>query len=317
MSIDLRHMRHFVAVAEVLHFGRAAKALRIAQPPLSQSIRRLEADLGVTLFIRSRRGVQLTDAGAVLLREARATLAQVELATKLVRRVGEAHQEVRVGFVGPALYRFLPDALARFAEAHPDILVRLNEQPSPQQVTGLLAGDIDVAFLSGAFDQIENCEVLVAERAELVAVFPADWPLAARASIRLADLAPLPFILPPAQKFTGGAADILGLFTKSGIAPTITQESTHAHTTLSLVGAGLGYSLITGTASLTRPRNVAFIPIEDFGIAPQWTLSMVWQSAHLTAAARIMTDFMAEYIAAHPENQGFTLPATIGGRPAA
>lgn len=305
MSVDLRHMRHFVAVAEELHFGRAAKRLKIAQPPLSQSIRRLENDLGVVLFARSRRGVALTAAGQIFLREARATLAQANLATKLARRAAETRQEVRLGFIGPALYRFLPDMLVQFTVAHPDISVRLFEQPSPAQMQALTAGDIDVGFLAEESQNDGACETLIVERAPLVAAMPSHWPLAKRASVSLAELAEYPFILPPTQKYTDNPNEMLALFTKAGVLPTITQESTHAQTTISLVAAGLGYSLITATATLTTPRKVAFVPIEEFGGQPQWGIMMAWKPAHLTDASAAFVAFASRYVDKHPEYQTF------------
>ena len=305
LSVDLRHMRHFVAVAEELHFGRAAKRLNIAQPPLSQSIRRLEVDLGVVLFTRSRREVALTPAGHVFLREARSTLQQADIATKLVRRAAEHRAEVRVGFIGPALYRFLPSALAEFTRKFPEILVKLHDHPSPVQVEKLLAGDLDVAFASGTSRRCEDCQVLTVERAPLVAAIPSDWPLAAQTSVQLADLADKPFILPPPFKFDETSAEILSMFFKAGFVPTVTQESTHAHTTVSLVGAGLGYSLITATAVLTAQRGVTFRPIVEFGPSHQWSLTMIWDASHQTDASRCFTDFISAYVADHPENLEF------------
>lgn len=307
VSIDLRHMRHFVAVAEELHFGKAAKRLNIAQPPLSQSIRRLEADLGAQLFDRSRRGITVTPAGQVFLREARMTLAQADLATRLVRRAAEPSKEVKVGFINPALYRFLPGVLASFAESQPGTAVRLYEQPSSEQIDNLVAGHIDIAFASATLPNVDACETLIVEQAPLVAAMPANWALAGRSSVALAELAALPFILPPAQKFSGAANDTLSLFTKAGLLPTVTQESTHAHTTVSLVGAGIGYTLITATAALMAPRNVSFVPIQDIGATQHWGLAMVWQPEHQTQASRQFVAFVSGYVATHPELQSFDL----------
>jgi DNA-binding transcriptional LysR family regulator len=300
--MDLRHMRHFLAVAEELHFGRAARRLNIAQPPLSQSIKRLETDLGVDLFKRSRRGVELTPAGQVFMREARRALVQADLAVKLARREASRISEVRVNFIGPALYRLLPPLLVGFTERAPQTHVRLSERPSPAQVEAIMAGDADIGFVTAAAaaTEIENCETFLMERAPLVAVVPSSWPLARRRSVTLADLSDRPFILPPPTKYGTKPTETLSLFTKAGMMPLVTQESTHANTTLSLVGAGLGFSLITATAALTKAQNVSFVPIAEFGTEPQWGLMMIWRPDHLTSAAKSFVSFAVDYVRATP-----------------
>ena len=289
-------MRHFVAVAEELHFGRAARRLNISQPPLSQSIARLETDLGVALFNRSRRGVELTDAGGILLEEARRTLQHAELARKLVQRTADKAPEVRVSFIGPALYQLLPDLLVRFHEARPEVNVRLFEAASPEQIHGVRAGDYDVAFITAGLPH-PDLESLIVERAPFVAAVPADGPLAKRQTISLLELAEQPFIVPP-RKFAA-QSEALAVFKHIGLAPQVAQESDQTNTTLSLVAAGLGCSLVMATAALTRPHKVRFLAIEDASKA-RWELAMAWQTNSITTLARQFVTFAQHYVRANP-----------------
>ena len=286
-------MRHFVAVAEELHFGRAAKRLNISQPPLSQSIARLEASLGVELFDRSKRGVALTHAGAVLLEEARRTLAQAELARKMVQRAAAAVPELRISFIGPALFQVLPGLLVGYRAAQPSVEVRLFEASSPEQVTGIMTGDYDVGFITAGIPH-PDCESMLVERARFVAAVPANSPLAARASLRLADLAEQPFILPP-RKYAS-QSEALTVFKSAGAAPRVAQEASQTNTTLSLVGAGLGCSMVMATASLARPRNVRFLAIEDASPKARWELAMAWHPEHLSPLSREFIQFTRNYV---------------------
>jgi DNA-binding transcriptional LysR family regulator len=294
--MDLRHMRHFIAVAEELHFGRAAQRLNIAQPPLSQSIQRLELNLGVQLLNRSRRGVEMTEAGRVFLEEARRTLRHAELARKMTQRAAEQIPEVRVSFVGPALYQVLPELLKRFRMVAPDVEVRLFEQPSPDQVIGVEAGDTDVGFCTGATAISDECETLVVERAPFVAAVPADWPLARQDSITLMELAEQPWIQSP-PKYSAAAYESMSMFKSAGVIPKVVQEATQTNTTLSLVGAGLGCAMVTATAALAQPRNVRILPITggDVPIA-QWELVMIWHPKQIGIRAREFVETGCKYV---------------------
>jgi DNA-binding transcriptional LysR family regulator len=235
--MDLRHMHHFVAVAEELHFGRAALRLNMAQPPVSQSIRRLENDLGVQLFNRSRRGVELTEAGQVFLVEARRTLMQAELARKVARRAVSGMSEVRVRFVSAALNNFLPPLIVKFHQAEPAIPLNLVEQISRAQINALLAGDADIAFIIADASHADEFERLVVERSQFVAAVPADWPIAQQNSITLQELAGQPFIRPP-EKHLHSIPEALAIFQSVGRLPNVVQEVTQNSVLISLVAAG-------------------------------------------------------------------------------
>ena len=246
-------MRQFVVLAEELHFGRAAARLNMAQPPLSQAIRRLEVSLGVELFNRTQRSVELTTAGAVFLIEARRTLRQSEVARKMAQNAAIETQEVRISFIGPALYQVLPDILVGFRAAAPEIHARLFEAPTPQQIDGILLGDYHVGFITHGIDHA-GCESRLVERSGFVAAVPGTSVLAGRNSVSLGELAEHPFILPP-RKFAE-QSETMNLFKNAGVVPSVEQEASQTNTTLSLVGAGLGCSLVMATAALQDVRNV-------------------------------------------------------------
>jgi DNA-binding transcriptional LysR family regulator len=298
--MDLRHMRHFVAVAEELHFGRAAQRLNMAQPPLSQSIQRLELDLGVTLLNRSRRAVEVTVAGQVFLVEARRTLLQAELSRKMARRAGEHSVDVRVSFIGPALYRILPELMVSFRESHSDVNIRLFEKTSPEQVPGILAGDFEIGFVTAGAPYIEGCETLLVERADFVAAVPTGNILAGEKSVTLAMLAEQDFISAP-LKFAPHGFDSLAMFKSAGVAPRVTQEAAQTNTTLTLVGAGLGCGIVTGTAALQQSRNVCFLPISDMPRYLRWELMMVWPPDLISKPAAQFVEMAKTQLAAHPE----------------
>lgn len=292
--MDLRQMRQFVTVAEELHFGRAASRLNMAQPPLSQAIRRLEISLGVDLFTRSKRNVELSEAGQVFLVEARRTLLQADVARKMAQSAGADVPEVRISFIGPALYQVLPDLLVRFRAAVVNVHARLFEMPSLQQMDGIMSGDYHIGFITHGFREV-GCESKLIERSGFVAAVPADSPLASRKSISLAELAEQPFIMPP-RKFSE-RSETLNLFKSVGVIPKIEQEASQTSTTLSLVGAGLGCSIVMATAALLNVRNVAFLSIEDELPRVQWELGMAWNPDHLTTEGQLFLDHADHFLA--------------------
>lgn len=300
-------MRHFVAVAEEMHFGRAAQRLGMAQPPLSQSIKRLEMDLGVELFDRSKRSVELSPAGRIFLEEARRTLLQAELARKMAVREAQTTPEVRVSFIGPALYRLLPSLIVGYRAVAPGVAVKLFERASPQQVAGIEAGDFDVGFVAGGAAMTDGFETRLVEQAPYVVAVPADGPFAERTSIRLAELAEQPFISPP--PIYARSSRVLAMFKSLGLAPRIAQEATQTNTTLSLVGAGLGCSVVTATAELAGYRNVRFLGLEDDVEYGPWELLMAWRPVRNAALTSEFVDFVSGFIRDNPRFLDFSLQA--------
>jgi len=296
--MDLRQMRQFVAVAEELHFGRAARRLNMAQPPLSQAIRRLELSLGVDLFNRSKRNVELSEAGQIFLIEAKRTLLQAEVARKMAQSAATETPEVRISFIGPALYQVLPELLIRFRTAAPNVHARLYEITTPMQIEGILAGDYHVGFITHGISHA-GCESQLIERSGFLAVVPGNSPLAERKSISLVELAEQPFILPP-RKFAV-QSETMNLFKTVGVIPRVEQEASQTNTTLSLVSAGLGCSLVMATAALQAIRNVRFLEIEDNLSHARWEMAMAWHPDHLSKHARQFLDVANLYLQENPQ----------------
>jgi len=293
-------MRHFIAVAEELHFGRAARRLNMAQPPVSQSIKRLEAFLGVELFIRAKGGVgvTMTEAGRAFLAEAKRTLMQAELACKTAQRAAAGIADVRICFVGPALYRILPELILKFHEVHPAIDIQLFERASPEQIAGIHAGEFDIGFMIAGTTRTDGMDTFVVQRNHHMAAVPANWPLARKTSVSLRELEGLPFIRPP-KKFLQQSSKLLFSDTAS-FAPRVTQEAAQINTTISLVGAGLGCSIVTGAAAATKPRNVKFLPIRDYPSKERAELIMAWLPDHDNKSASSFVKAAKDYVAANP-----------------
>lgn len=259
--MELRHLRYFVAVAEDLHFGRAARRLGMTQPPLSQQIQALEAEIGVDLFRRSRRHVDLTAAGHAFLREARAILAHAERAAETARRVarGVAGQ-IRVGFVGSATYDdFVPSILRSFRESHPGVELVLTEMTTAQQVDELRRRTLDVGFVRPP----AGGGAIVAEpirRERLYAALPSNHRLAALPVIALSDLSDSPFVMLPQRLSLGLNDQIVSLCREAGFEPLVVQEAAEMHTIVSLVAAGIGVSVVPDSARNLRAKTVAYVP---------------------------------------------------------
>src|SRR5579859_4104472 len=241
MDVELRHMRHFVAVAEELHFGRAAARLGLAQPPLSQSIQRLERGLGVQLFVRSHRKVELTPAGRTFLDEARRTLTQAETAVHLARRAAvDDLTELKVTFVSAALYRLLPAALRNYRAQFPAVEIHLEERATDGQLDGLRDGSVDIGFVHPPLKDAGELDVRMIYRDRLMAAIPSASALASEPAVVLADLADEGFVLFPFRQGPNLHARITSACRRAGFVPRVLQEALQMHTILSLVAAGMG-----------------------------------------------------------------------------
>jgi DNA-binding transcriptional LysR family regulator len=261
-AMELRHLRYFLAVAEELHFGRAAARLHVSQPPLSQQIRHLEAELGVALLARTHRRVRLTEAGRAFAGEARVLLERLGHAAQAAQRIARGETgSLAVGFIASATFGVLPRIYRRFRERHPEVALVLSELSTADQVEALRAGTLHVGMARPPLP----AEGLVAEplgEEPLVAALPTRHPLAARATVPLRALGPEPFVLFPRQPRPGWIDVVLDACRSAGFRPAVVQETLELSTAVALVGAGVGVSLVPASASALRLRGVVYRPLQ-------------------------------------------------------
>lgn len=260
-SVELRQLRYFVAVAEELHFGRAAARLRMAQPPLSQQIARLERKLGTRLFERTSRRVELTEAGRVLLVDARRILAATREAVLATQRAGRGEAgAISVGFTTSAMLLGLPRIIREFRERFPGIHLDLREMSTAQQLAALRGGELDLGLVrQPPADELLRTEPAMSE--PLVVAVAADHRLAAEETVAPADLAEEEFVLFPAEVAPGLHAQVLAICLEAGFAPRVVQESREIYTTVNLVGAGLGVTITPASIQKMGWRGVVFRPL--------------------------------------------------------
>jgi DNA-binding transcriptional LysR family regulator len=242
-EIELRHLRYFVAVAEELHFGRAAQRLHLAQPPLSQQIRKLEEILGHRLFTRTSREVKLTSAGEVFFERARRTLLKVQEDLEEARGVGRGEVGfLKVGLIGSGMLTGVPAMLGEYRRQYPKVNLRLREMFTSGVMQALARGDLDAGIVrDGGPAEGLKIEVLFSE--PFVAVLPINHARAQQEHISAADLRDDPFVFFPRSAGNRAYSRALALFEKHGFQPNIVQEAPHWLTILRLVGAGLGVAI--------------------------------------------------------------------------
>ncbi len=243
--MELRHLRYFVAVAEQLHFRHAAEMVHVAQPALSQQIRQLEEEIGVTLFERSRHNVRLTAAGKAFYENAQAILRQANQAIAEARKVehGEAGT-IRTGFVSTAAISVLPDAMKRLREQVPLAEVELNELAAGEQIDGLYREVLDIGFVHAKLAEEDLLETKTVARDRLIAAVPESSELARHRRIDLRQMASWTAIMPARHSISGFYEHVRLAYQQAGVTPVRTHHTRLLQTGLLLVGAGVGVSIV-------------------------------------------------------------------------
>lgn len=280
--MEFRHLRYFLALAEELHFGRAAQKLSISQPPLSLNIRRFEESIGARLFDRNSKQVRLTAAGHALVPAARALLEQVAQAERQAR---EAQQGVvglvRIGFVGSMLYRGLPKLLQDFQARHPQLRVLAREMNSADQLVELTHGQLDLAFVHATrVPQEVSREVFVAE--PFVCCLPQGHPLAAARRVAVRKLEGEPLVMFSRDASPDYYERVLSLCTSAGFHPDVRHHARHWLSVVSMVAQGMGVALVPAALRRSGLPGAVFVPIDATDIRSE--TSVVWREADDNAA---------------------------------
>ncbi len=286
--VDVRQLRHFAAVAEVLHFGRAAKQLNMTQPPLSQSIMALERELGASLFVRSKRSVALTPFGEQWLVHVRTVLAGIGALPELAKRLREGQAgRLELSFVSTADYSILPDLVRRYATLYPAVEMALTEATSDVQITALLDGKGHVGIIippaGGALPEPLSYRMLLSE--PLVAAVPESWIEDGRLSLS-ADQLPLeavieaPLIIFPRRSAPAFYDLVVGYLTACGGKPRIVQQAIQMQTIISLVSAGMGIALVPASLRHLARTGVRYVGLR--GEAPCLESGIVWRRSDTT-----------------------------------
>lgn len=268
MAIELRHLRYFIAVADELHFSRAAERLGMSQPPLSQQIKQLEQAVGARLLVRTNRRVALSDAGKLFLSEARAILARVDSAIDLAQRAQRGETgELRIGITrSTPLSEHIPKTIFAFRQQLPFVQLQLEEMNSLQQIDALLDRRLQLAIVrrTALPEALESKRLF---RDPLVAVLRSDHPLLAgrrpRRKLKTSALAQQPFVLFARSAGAGIHDHVLTLCRNAGFTPRVAQEAREASTIVGLVSAGLGVSILPASCDHIRVDNVSYVPLAD------------------------------------------------------
>lgn len=291
--MELRYLSSFVAVAEELHFGRAARRLQMAQPPLSQQIRQLEKELGVQLFERSTRSVRLTSAGEAFLKPVRTVLEDIDIATRVAKAAGRGeYGRVRVGFAGASSHTTLPRLTRAVRAAHPGIeLVMLGQTYANRAAARVADGTLDLGFVRLPLNRPGVEHRVIAEE-ELVCALPSDHPLARHGRISVGDLAEEPFVSFPAR--TGSSLRDVTLETceHSGFHPRIVQEAPDSYTILALVAMGVGVTLTLTSCMHIQQTGLVYRPLTGQPVVLQAALA--WRTDNPSAALRSVLDVAAD-----------------------
>jgi DNA-binding transcriptional LysR family regulator len=294
--MELRHLKYFIAVAEELHFAKAANRLHLAQPSLSKQIRLLEEELGFPLFYRTKQKVELLDAGHIFLDEARRILRQTENAVESARRT-HAGQSGRllIGYSASATFEVLPTILRKFCRLYPNVTVEVSEMSTIRAAELLLDSPLSVGLLrSPSFFSEESFCIETILREPFVVALPSSHPASKQQSVRIKTLADEAFIVPRRQPGWDYSDALFEILRDNGIEPRIAQEANQSIGVASLVAGGLGVGLVPASITALRLPGLIYRPIE--GRSRTTALSMVWKRTSRASTVRAFLDVVrAEY----------------------
>ncbi|MFI5014162.1 MAG: LysR substrate-binding domain-containing protein [Hyphomicrobiales bacterium] len=282
MTIEFRHMRVFIAVAQELSFRRAGERLHIAQPALSRTIADLEAAMSVSLIERTTRVVRLTEAGRKFLEASLRIVAESEEAVTMARRIHQGELgELIVGYNDFAINGSLPTIVREFRASHPDVSVRLATMTSPQMTRALAEERIDIGFLTGS-QNADGFGSFVVKNEQLVCVLPVAHPLAVGTTISMLDLDGMPFVEGQADLWGSFLAPVHEFCRANGCRPRVVQTAQYSDGIIGLVEAGMGVALYVDSDWLHSRRGITVRPIHE--TSPPFQSLAVWNRHRRSAA---------------------------------
>ncbi len=294
--MELRQLRYFIAVAEELHFGRAAARLFIAQPPLSQQIKKLEEEMGVLLFDRSNRRVRLTPEGRKFLCVARSTLESLDCGVEKVKRMARGEiGRLQVGFVNTAAQSRFPNVVAEFRKHHPGITLDIREMYSHVQRDAVAAGEMDAGLVHCCCVEMRGLDWLTFLSEEYVLAVHEDHPIARQDISCDEDLHGEDLIMFPREYSPVSYDKTIARFHNRGIVPNIVQEAGTHQTKLALVSAGMGMGFVPARMERACPPSVKLIHYEwgeQKGISE---LKLIWKEGEVPSALACFIDTMKEH----------------------
>ena len=292
MQFGLRHIRYFMAVADELHFRRAAERLGIAQPALSRAIRNLEDQLGVELFDRSNRRIAITQAGKTFLDGCRGVINAVEHTVENTRRVHQGQiGTLRIGYTDMAIAGLLPRRLKDFQEQQPGLVLQPHHDVTTTQLHKLEDGELDVGFVTGPISRSGYDQCLI-QSERFVCVLYDHHPLAKRKSIRLEELAHEVFVHGTSKDWEHFHAYLIPLCRRSGFVPRVVQEAFNTAGILGLVACGMGVTILTESVRGSAGAGLVVLPLED--IAEQLQTVAIWKARSGDRATGLFIDFLRE-----------------------
>jgi DNA-binding transcriptional LysR family regulator len=292
MSIDLRHFKCFVAVAEELHFHKAAKRLGVAQPALSRTIQNLENELGVTLFLRSNRSVEITTAGVEFLKGCKEVLNKT---SQIIEDVQRVHQgkigTLRIGYTDNAINGCAPQLLKRFQSQEPDIELRLAHKVTSEQLRGLEDGTIDFGFATGSVARA-GFEFLCIQRERFVCVVYDGHIFSDRKRLLLKELANEPMVQGVPEQWEHFQSYLTPMYRKAGFEPTVSQHGLTTSDIMQLVACGMGIAILTESIGDTLAPGLRIVPLE--GVEDSLDTIVVWKTDQANSAKAYFVSFLQE-----------------------
>ncbi|MCP3809361.1 LysR family transcriptional regulator [Paenibacillus sp. Lou8.1] len=296
--MELRHLKYFKTVAEELHFGKAANRLNMAQPPLSLQIRQLEEEIGVQLFHRTKRNVDLTEEGKVFLEKVYHLFDHLEEAIHTVRlmKSGEIG-EIIIGFIASTAYDILPAIIKHYRAQYPAIHVVLKQLTSSEQINALKDGTIHVGIISEPIES-EEINLQIIRQEPLIIALPREHPLVVNSTtaspIQLIDLENEEFIVTGRRANQGHYDGVINSCYQAGFSPRIVQETEEMSTVISLVSTGIGVALVPASMHLLLQNEVIYREIKDNEF--HTVTALVWDSKNQSPVIQTFIELVNESI---------------------